>query len=359
NIMVPWAAMTVGFLILVHGTSDVGDPSLRTFVKCLVFFLALLGAPLTSSLPWSCGLGCIVLAASTATVFWALAVPMLKGTANDARLTALAAYVSFLLLSLLAVTWGRVGYGIGFAFSSRYATITLLLWMSSFGTIFRYLSIRKKLGYTLNPFIIATASLAFIAASGSTLKPHNSDGIRHYSERTRQAAYFLVSGVLSDDILSWIYPSPSLIRPSIATLRDRHLGIFSDRWGLSVPARLALGAPLGENPKCPLGAVDRITSEGEYGWKVEGWTADPIHKAAPELVLAYNVYGRLLGFSEPLVERADVQAFLKNSTIFFGFIVPLSGILERPFLLLGSDEIRLVAVFSGGYSCLMKGELKG
>lgn len=145
------------------------------------------------------------------------------------KLCGLAPWIALVLYVFMAACvtgLGRAGYGWRQASSSRYATISALLPISTAVLLLqstRFNIAMNKKGLLENPFLIGTIIFIFVV---SYIHGYRKElkSIKELSIRTNATAFYLTHPELADDqSLKILHPDPSLIRSRIKTLSD--LGI--------------------------------------------------------------------------------------------------------------------------------------
>jgi hypothetical protein len=287
---------------------------------------------------------------------WTVIVPCAQRRPVDRPLVELMAFGSFLCGSAAAIAWGRAARGTEFAFASRYNTPTLLLWMVALAGVARYARVSAISPRVSSGVVICIMLLSLAIGGISTTRSTDAVNIEYYSTRIQQAAYFIASGVPSDDQLGSIFPVPSAIRVPIRFLQEHRLSLFSERLGLQLPADLAISAASSHSQDCQMSWVDSVDRLGDYGWRIVGWAAHPITGSAPTLVLAFDGQGRLRGFTKPLMHRPDVISAIHAPESFRGFSAPISPAPLSNTAQPEADVVWLMAVFRDGQRCRMGGD---
>jgi peptidoglycan/LPS O-acetylase OafA/YrhL len=341
------------FSILTHGSGTPGGPisPKKLFDMVRFFFVVIGGAPFDADLNLAAILGIFVCVIFAALFVRYLALPWFKYYRADSGLAGLFALAIFLFATAAAAAWGRSFMGIVFAQTSRYATPMLVLWMMLFAVPIR-LCLTSQIFLLNAQYRQDILWLSMIAALGtvavSTLRhTDETDRMIAISRSVRQGAFFIASGVLNADdwkIVYWdrVYPDPNTMKSFIAFLREHQLNIFSPWMGLPKPSadEIQKLAFVKSMPVCTRGYIDDTTKIDSSSWKVRGWISDT-RLQTPRWLLASDDKGQMLGYTEPLSSRPDVESAI-GARHFRGFLLPfrVSDLAQRPY--------SVVAIFQGG-----------
>ncbi len=235
-----------GYVAPPHPT---GSTTLSQLLTTLAFLSANVGAPLGGGdLNWSLIAGIYLLILFVVFLINRLILRKRGAKTEEADFT-LGSLVLLSLLSSGAITFGRAGYGLESALSSRYTTLT------SLGVIGIYLLLSRQgqeqaagshsnwlgakwLSYTLLPAILI--GLVLTNLFGIKL------GIIMYEAKLRMEYTLQPYELQSDSALATLYAYPSSVRIHATYLKDEQLNVFSEPVTVVLPSSYDQGRPAGE-----------------------------------------------------------------------------------------------------------------
>lgn len=189
------------------------------------FFLRLLGSSLFGALDPALVVGLAL---------FSLALVSLLLIYKDRRLTEHSFWISLLLYSLLilvAIAWGRSGFGAGNALVSRYTAFSILAVVSIYAMLVRRTSVS---GPSIGRPIINTILLVFLTGvvllSAATSYP-NGIGWGRQQEISREAAAFVLSTYESQSdqaLMETLNPRPQVVRERAPILQRLGYNVFSE-----------------------------------------------------------------------------------------------------------------------------------
>ncbi|MFL6796091.1 MAG: hypothetical protein ACJ8F3_01615 [Xanthobacteraceae bacterium] len=257
------------------------------------FFVVMIGAPLAQDPKWGAIIGSGLLLV-VAAVFFACR------SSRDRPILILMALVLFLLGNVAAAAATRSSFGIGTAMSPRYSTPILVLWGSVLATGLRAAIIGQR-----RILVFLSVSALLLVAGISTLRPTPLEWAQRVHRQVAQAGYFAVSGVKDPALLATLYPSPQILMPLLDYLQRQQLNIFSPKSLFPAPTALEiLAASHPDASLCQYHAIEAMRVH-EHTVEVNGWLADNSNHE-PRFVLLLDGERRLIGFTQPLVERSQV-----------------------------------------------------
>jgi hypothetical protein len=144
----------------------------------------------------------------------------------DPATLALAMSASFMMATALMIAWGRAGAGAAQAMSTRYATFSLVLWISLLGAAWR---LAPELGALSRPARRAVAMAAILlVVLGYAAWYRLGTTTRARTAAVDVATAELRAGRFDPARLKALYPHPEEIRGKVDFLRQNRLSIFAD-----------------------------------------------------------------------------------------------------------------------------------
>lgn len=257
-------------------------------LDALTYFLAFLGGPL--ALGRRPLLVALPLGAALAALFAAacLYVLLRRDTRLTRRATAWLMLGAFSVLTASLVTYGRAGYGVGQALSSRYTTFSIYLMVALAHLAPIIVGDLRARGSAAAPLVgrlAAAAALALVLAYPLVTALVVRHGMRPiWRERLHLKACLLLAGVVEDECGARLFTDQRLLRRYADGL-DR-LGFLRPPLVKSVYLRdLKAGGGAG-----PYGSFDRLERDGEGRGVASGRARLP-RRAADAVLLTYEAGG--------------------------------------------------------------------
>jgi hypothetical protein len=321
----------IGLFLAETWTPRLADiAALQAPADLIRFAVCLLGSPFSPDPGVAAPIGVAFLAA------WAITVGAIWRSRRAQRLPLDAGFAAITCLSLIllaalaAVTWRRATLGLPSAFSTRYATLTLFLWLCLPGFWLRGLLLSSLPQLLQRKLALIPLSCIVAAAAWSGLRPDHLANIELFRSKVETGGYFMASGAMADAEASIIAPWRPMLEPALTFLRDRRLNVFSSRWAAQSPTAEQVGrlGVRGALPTCPEGSIDRSDRLERDVWAVTGWITDR-NRREVQIVFASDGAGRLLGLTRPLEPRQDINRTLGLTAGIHGFKLPIVRTAER------------------------------
>jgi hypothetical protein len=263
----------------------------------LAYTVTYLGGPFGESIGWLLQVDRVAVAVAAGGVGimmftilgWRLLRMRRSASPHEALLFALAGFV---IAGGLLTSFGRVGFGMESALSSRYATQVLPFWLilSLLGAGGAIGSRRRRLAV----MALALPVLIVIAVS----ERHFAESARRFVTEKTAAAPALLADV-ADPLLARLYPwdadIPLQKRPM---LQRAHTSIFSEDWASWIGTRLVEHAVLANAGSCQ-GSFDKAVSVSDKrlpGWRAVGRVWSTIRRRAPHKIVLVDGAGLITGY---------------------------------------------------------------
>ena len=133
---------------------------------------------------------------------------------------------TFIVASALVIAWGRAGVGAGQGLSTRYATFSLVFWISLLGTVWRLAPDFGARGDLVRGAVPVTAALLLVLAYAAWFRVADTQHARAAASDVVSAE--LRAGRFDPAHVSLVYPMPEEIRRAVDFLREQRLSIFAD-----------------------------------------------------------------------------------------------------------------------------------
>jgi hypothetical protein len=247
--------------------------------------------------------GALLLAAA-----WATWVVLFQRRPIDRGVAILLGASTFVLCEAIVTAYGRAGFGVLHATSSRYATASLVLTSALFAMAFwawRQMQSRPPL---LLCALLVLAGLVLPAAND----PQNEREWRATVGRRDIAGFALASGLYPAAALAQVYPVPARAEMLARRMADLHLGPYAEPSVYDAPdlkdAREGQGCRITLDGSAPDNASRLL-----LGWAIHSG-GRPI-----DWLFAYDGKGQLLGYTRVDHPRPDVRRALSLRTDLVGF----------------------------------------
>ncbi|MEM6538166.1 MAG: hypothetical protein AAF668_10610 [Pseudomonadota bacterium] len=217
----------------------------------------------------------------------------------DRVTTTFACIAGMIVLAAFATGVGRAVMSIDIAFSSRYATPSMLFWVGLVGLLFSLVGQRK-----LQELIAFGA--VFIAIAAASQDGHGRRLAFDRHDRLNNAYAALLSGVDDDAVLQNAYSSTATVKQQADLLREKSIGIF----GMDIAAwrgqQLARHALLADEAEC-LGHVDQVQTLAGGALVADGWAWDVAARKGVETIFITDADNTIIGFGKRTTRRRDVE----------------------------------------------------
>ena len=240
---------------------------------------------------------------------------------NNANSSALLGMALFVFLEAGAASLGRASFGVDQALSSRYTTPAIILITSLLVLIYNNsYSLQSSLGKFTRLFALLLGAMSIIVSNSNFYLSEWSEAIRSRDMVGRA----LANGVNSDVINRSLYPFPDYVTNMIPRMNNLGLGPFSiDANPYKPPLNYLAQTDFDKFPLCKYN-IDKIdeleTNTG--GLRVYGWAFDGVSFQEPESLMAFNLNGSYIGFTNFDIPREDLlSSFQKN---FHGFDIAIT-----------------------------------
>jgi hypothetical protein len=253
----------------------------------------------------------------------------------DRAAAVLLALAAFVLLEALAATYGRVNYGV----APRYATASIIFVASLLAFFWRITRGRRLVGSLMRAGLMPLTAMVIL---GTNSAYYEAEWRQHIATRDK-AGFAFVNGVFPEEQTEAI--GPSMYLPSMKKIATMGLAQFSaSAHDYQAPLNSIVDLEYDRLPACRHG-IESVTSSGLEWSEVKGWAIHPTEPRGIDWILAFNENGRLVGYTKPLVFRADIAAAQSLMNSYVGFDLYLNGAAMGPHR---PAVIQLVATLSTG-----------
>jgi hypothetical protein len=316
-------ALSVGLagIYLVDYRKPVHHPALLAFTQTpgayVTYVLAYLGAPLAAGeLPLAVAAGAVGLVGFAAGGMWVFRATF------PVRRTVVVPWLflgAYAVLSAAATGVARLGFGPRQALSTRYVTLSTLLWVVLVvgGTLTVWTRYRRSAGTGSQGRVLlaVSSSLAALLAMGYGLSymRGRAEMAIHREKLLRLEECFRHYREAPDACLRDLYPSPAWVRTTAAALEAVRWGPFVSVDPLPSLAEFVVMPPRGlEYGTIDIagpvgGAGHRVALDGDV--VVAGWAVDPV-TGRPASGVLIAVGGRVIARAPVTEDRPDVVAAL-------------------------------------------------
>jgi hypothetical protein len=213
---------------------------------------------------------------------------------------------AFILATALITGLGRLSFGIEQATSGRYATPSLIFWITLAGTlgsislverIFRWLS-RGMAAY-----ICATVFLVVVSYQANWIQAKHD-----WKTRKMAAASALLTNIFDDSYLRAVYPRPKRLKELNEVLERKGLSFYSIDWANLPGKRITEHFISTTATTCRghLDAVDDVESD-DNGFRLHGWAVDTDTSRPSETVVFATEDSDIVGIAFTGRPRSDVE----------------------------------------------------
>jgi len=225
----------------------------------------------------------------------------------------------FCAATALITAAGRLNFGSGQAFSSRYQTIALLFWcclgLLLLGSTFSHPRMRYS-------FLIAQVCLLAIFVRGAAIVRYPIGEARRQGFALNAAAAALLTNVNDLAQLKEAYSIPDVLLMAARYMRANQLSVFSGSFPSQLGKPLESVFPLAAANDCAgkLESVAPIENANERGLRVAGWAWDRKHGHPPSAIVV-TTNGIITGLGAVGEWRPGVRATDRSlSTSYIGFV---------------------------------------
>jgi hypothetical protein len=214
----------------------------------------------------------------------------------------LASVLLFVLGSAAMTALGRLNFGTAQALSSRYNTVTLLLWLSLAVWLLRFAGRRSVLALAA----VETGLLLVVVLGAARLKyPMRQAEKRKL--RANTASIALLTGVYDQQALAVIFPNPALPLQDKPFLKEQQLSLFATALARNLNQPLATAYRV-RRQSCwgEITTAESIVQSAGSGVRLSGWAWDPFRRGAIKEVV-FVAGGRIVGYATPGVWRPDLS----------------------------------------------------
>jgi hypothetical protein len=292
-------SVVISYLVGYHTPPTTSDPleALSNLRSILVYTAAYLGGPFGESIGWLLRVDrvavAVVAGGAGILIFATLGRRLLRiGRSASPQEAVLFAFAGLAVAGGLLISFGRVGFGMEQALSSRYATQVLPFWLmlgllgasSAIGSRCRTLAVMV---FALPVLIVVAISEPYFAQSGRRLA----------AERNAAAPALLAN--VADPLLARLLEAdpgrPLRLRP---VLQTAHTSVFSEAWGSWLGTPLAEHVVLADASACQ-GSFDKAVSiidESHPGWRAVGRAWSTVRGRAPRRIVLVDSGGLVTGY---------------------------------------------------------------
>lgn len=240
-------------------------------------------------------------------------VALIRKTPVDRAATVILSLAAFAFLQALAAAYGRVHAGI----APRYATPAVILVACLLAFFWR---VARRRGITGDLLRAGLLLLTAIALLGTNLAYYETEWRLHIATRDK-AAFAFVNGIFPEAQVEAVGPSPYL--PYMKRMATLGLAQFSaSAHAYQAPLNTLAGLDFDILPACRYG-IESVANDNPEWSRIEGWALHPTEARPAEWILAFSRSRRLVGYTRPLVWRADAARVL--TTPYVGFELYLNG----------------------------------
>jgi hypothetical protein len=246
--------------------------------------------------------GVVVMAGTAAGVFMAI-------RRRDLRAMPMLAWAVFLCLTALATGVGRLAFGLGTVFQTRYATNGLMVWLALL--LFWIPNTRHRaLRWPLYGATLA-ALVAIAICQPAALRPDTKTLFARL-----EAGQAIREGVYDHAYLGLLWDHDDYLKTVIEAARREQLSILAPHAiGYDVPP-----ARITTETRCA-GAVDgSVPTATEGKSRAEGWVFDPSSGTVPRTVVITDAAGNTIGNGVVGKKRSDAAAAMKTSRVLLGWV---------------------------------------
>jgi hypothetical protein len=292
--------------------------SIRHPAAVLAYLASYLGAPLDWNHPNLAlvfgGIG--LMAAGLASIM------ILYRWPHRPTLVLLSSVFLFAIGSGVMTALGRLKFGPDQALSSRYETLGLCFWFAIGALLLSFLAKRTEMGLLVFQCLLV---LIMVAAGMRLTYPLKTAQQRALGVNTASLA--LVAGVNDPGQISTLFPAPDLPWRDLPFLAQQRWSVFATR--LAAEWEKPLREVYHLRPQPCWGAVDRvvrINAAGGEGYRVSGWSWDPLRRRSPHLVI-FVAAGKIVGYAQPGYPRPDLHRVLASRSAadagWVGYVKPM------------------------------------
>jgi hypothetical protein len=200
---------------------------------------------------------------------------------------------------------GRLNFGIGQAFASRYQTIAMLFWCCLGLMALLYATTGER-----NLLVTVQVCLLVVMVGGALRVRSAIAGARLHAFRLDQAAMSLLTGV-SDEVNFGLASGerPQQIKAEIKYLRNHRMSVFADDAYLQLDTPLKSAFDVVSPGQCQgeLRSTTPLASMGGPALGISGWAWDYKHQQPPVRVLA-TINGVITGLAAVGEGKPEVRA---------------------------------------------------
>ncbi len=303
----------------VLGGPKISTPAMHGARKVLHLFVALVAAGAGLALVFASG--------------W-LGVRALRRRPPDTLELGLLAFIAYIILTAVATAGGRLIFGWGQAFSSRYATPALMAWAALLVLLSPSIVALVHRHGTKPLWAFATLGVVMMPLQFYALVPHNEVRVER-----NVGALALELQVQDPDKIEPLYPIPDRALAIAKLAAPAHLSVFG------VPPLRDLSEQMGKpfrmgKTGIAEGAIDSATDFGDPRFvRVRGWMYDPATGRAPATLAFVDTGGDLVGYAYTGEPRPDLGLRLPRTASLAGFEgYVLKGERGRTVRLVGIGE---------------------
>jgi len=274
------------------------------------------------------------------------AVLALTQRRNDRLLFLLLAFLLYIGISAVGVASARLLMGIEQAFSSRYATPTLMAWivlLLIYARVFHFAQLRPS----TTVIAVLLLSLTLLPQQRHALENNAAD-----IHARMLGALAVEMGINDEDRIRLIYPFPHDLLQHAPPMARAHYAVYNDE--RLRDALLEQDKPAQpqwtQAPRCA-GFVDSISPlANDPGYLyVQGWMYDTKNKAVPSTIRIIDQQGVVVGRAFTGIPRPDVRREIGKRARYSGFSGYISNKAARGDLLLAGG---------GARTCTISGQFK-
>lgn len=228
----------------------------------------------------------------------------------------------FVLGSAFLTALGRLSFGTDQAFSGRYETFSLLLWLA-LGALVLKLAAQRSTSATIALQIV----ILLIMSLASLRLPHPLAEARQRAVNSNAATIALITGVYDKPVLQMVYPVADVPWQGAHDMKQQGTSMFATRLAADLNQPLQSRFSVRSQP-C-WGGVDqvlRVPTEGRDGLRVSGWAWDSVHRRRVGRII-FVADGKIIGYAERGFIRPFIHMRLAsrtaNDTGWLGYVEPL------------------------------------
>jgi len=225
-------------------------------------------------------------------LFFLLLLRHIKSDDRSGRASAVTLFLCFIVLSAIAVSGGRVKFGLEQAMSSRYMTYSLAFWAALTVTI--HTNFRRREFGDLGALLVS-------AAFSLSLLPNQWDALKNADEKNLNklmAALALEIGVRDEQQISYLFPWMDIGFVLAERPRARNLSIFGDPRFADVRERMNKDVDSPDSSaECAADIKPPTPIPGEPHYlRVSGTISAPTTGGVPSTVSLIDQSGTLVGY---------------------------------------------------------------